>query len=65
MLQAILSVKFGLKRNNACCKDYPLPSSALNLVENMEASTSKNTEICTEDTFNDEEENIELYLIKL
>ncbi len=62
MVKATLSVKYGLKRHNKCCKDYVLPSSVLNLIGTMTEhsgdkvnETENVVEICGDIFWNEEE----------
>ena len=42
MLSAILTVKYGLKRYNKCCKNFDLPNAVISKIGTMQAYGTEN-----------------------
>lgn len=55
MINAILTIRFGLKRNDKCCHNYVLPQEILRKIGSKESYTKNATESSSQVT--DENDN--------
>ncbi|KAM0737152.1 hypothetical protein ACS0PU_000245 [Formica fusca] len=55
MTNAILTIRFGLKRNGKCCHNYVLPSEVIYKIGSKEAYTKKAGESSSQATDGDDD----------
>ncbi|XP_062120953.1 uncharacterized protein LOC133835096 [Drosophila sulfurigaster albostrigata] len=48
-LNAILSIRFGLRRKGVCCHEYEIPEKYLKMIGSNQSTKNQSLEVCNDD----------------